>query len=235
MLEENSPGSIDQGFYLQWVFATGISMAIGMGGSAMAIAKINSMGALIWGTGLLGILPGVAQALVLRRYITRVGWWILATVGGSIVTLGPAALTYRVNIFISDHEANKVTGFLVLLALVFVTDLMYGFATGAMQWLVLRNQVARPNRWILVSTEGWAVGITVGLVLAVILYFLLAIFIVVDQIVGLLDLYYYEDTAFALTIGFVGAIVGVIAGAITGRALRKLLQETATNDAGQIP
>jgi hypothetical protein len=46
LLEKNIPVSIDWGFYLQWVFATGISMAIGMGGSAMAIFKINSLGIL---------------------------------------------------------------------------------------------------------------------------------------------------------------------------------------------
>jgi hypothetical protein len=202
-------------------------MAIGMGGTAMAFSKINSMGVLSWAIGLLGILPGVAQALVLRQHIPRVGWWILANVGGFILTLGPAALTYRASLFISDHEVNRIIGFLVLLILLVVTVLSYGLTIGAMQWLVLRNHVARANQWIMVSTEGWAFGITVGLILAVILYVLLSVFIFIDQIIGLLDLYYYADTAFAWTIGFVGAIVGVIAGAITGAALVRMLREPA--------
>jgi hypothetical protein len=229
MPEENSPKSIDGGFFLQWVFATGISMAIGMGGTAMAIFKINSLGVLPWAIGLLGFLPGLAQWLVLRRYISRAGWWILATVGGFILTLGPAALTYRANLFIRQREVNVIIGFLVMLVLLVLTPLFYGAATGTMQWFVLRNQVNGAVRWIDTSAIGWFVSILMVLTIGGVGYLLMSIFIMIDAIVGLMDLYFIADTIYTWMSALLGFIMGVMAGAITGRSLMRLLQETAAN------
>ena len=48
-------------FWLLWILATSISMAIGTGETIIALVKIRGMGALTWSYALLGVLPGLAQ------------------------------------------------------------------------------------------------------------------------------------------------------------------------------
>jgi hypothetical protein len=93
-----------------------------------------------------GILIGVLQSLVLRRHVTRAGWWVLASLG-----------------------AAAVVGLVVFGLGVVNTDLgwiggvsVFGTVVGLLQWAVLRRHVPRAGWWVLASTVGWAVGMPLG-------------------------------------------------------------------------
>ena len=74
-------------------------------------------------------------------------WWVLASVVGwgvGGVVLGPVF-----------GVVEPAFGLLVASAAV---GAIGGAALGALQWLVLRRQLARAGWWIAASTVGWAVG-----------------------------------------------------------------------------
>ena len=74
-------------------------------------------------------------------------WWMLANtvgwgVGGAALFLGPWALS----------------GLWTFTAAGLVAGTMGGAVAGALQWLVLKQQIARAGWWIVASTGGRAVG-----------------------------------------------------------------------------
>ena len=91
----------------------------------------------------IGIGVGTAQWLILRRWIDRAGWWILANGLGLVVvvplnTALPGAMS----------EAAKAA----------VTGAMAGAIAGLLQYLILRQQVGRAWLWVVAGIAGWAVG-----------------------------------------------------------------------------
>jgi hypothetical protein len=91
-----------------------------------------------------GVITGFFQWLVLRRYLSRAGWWIVAS-----------AVGWAVGIALSWIVHWDDVGFVAIGAIV-----------GAVQWLILRRQVRRAGWWILASAVGWAVSWgAVGMVL----------------------------------------------------------------------
>jgi hypothetical protein len=93
-----------------------------------------------------GILGGVLQWLVLRRQITRAGRWVLASLGAAAVV---GVVIFGVGMVNAD--VGWVGG-----------AVLFGTVVGALQWLVLRRQVARAGWWVLASTVGWVVGMPLG-------------------------------------------------------------------------
>lgn len=93
-----------------------------------------------------GILVGVFQWLVLRRYVTGSVRWVLAS-------LGAVAASGLVVLGVGSFDANLgwVAG-----------AVLYGTLAGVLQWLVLRRQVARAGWWVLASTVGWVVALPLG-------------------------------------------------------------------------
>ncbi len=91
----------------------------------------------------LGLLTGLLQYLLLRRYLLRIGWWIAATVLSwllLLVVLGLSALfTFTLSIALAG--------------------VVIGGAIGLPQWLVLRQRVRRAALWILASVLGWGVAL----------------------------------------------------------------------------
>jgi hypothetical protein len=83
-----------------------------------------------------GVITGFFQWLVLRRYLSRAGWWIVAS-----------AVGWAVGIALSWIVHWDDVGFVAIGAIV-----------GAVQWLILRRQVRRAGWWILASAVGWAVS-----------------------------------------------------------------------------
>jgi hypothetical protein len=88
------------------------------------------------------------------------GWgfwllWVLATTAG-----------WAVGLVVGDAVGNAVlnavgdaVGWAVVEA---VAGAVVGAVSGVAQWLILRRQVRRAGWWILASTAGWAVGLTMG-------------------------------------------------------------------------
>ena len=137
-------------FWLWWVLASTVGLAVGgaVGGAVgFAVYEEPAGVAVVVGVAVVGAVfgasVGIAQWLVLRRQVSRAGWWVLAStvglaVGGVVV------------------EAVLVGGALLVgETLVFA---VFGASVGIAQWLVLRRwQVSRAGWWVLASTVGFAV------------------------------------------------------------------------------
>jgi hypothetical protein len=88
----------------------------------------------------LGAAIGLAQWLVLRRYLSRLGWWVLATMIGYALplALGPS---------IPLREPPWLAGSIMFL--------MFGATLGILQWLVLRGRVYQAGWWIALCIGSW--------------------------------------------------------------------------------
>ena len=88
----------------------------------------------------LGALIGLAQWLLLRRYLPQSGWWILATAIGYAIPLEFSTL--------SPLRDPPWLGGLV-------TFVLFGLALGVAQWLVLRRRMLQSEWWVAFTLLGW--------------------------------------------------------------------------------
>jgi len=87
---------------------------------------------------MVGLLTGILQYVLLRRYLPRMGWWVLATTGGWLLGLLLFLITIE-------------KGFLNL-GLMF---LVMGLAIGIAQWLLLRRRLTQAGWWIAANVVSW--------------------------------------------------------------------------------
>ena len=125
------------GFWLQWVGATSVGWAVG---GVVLSACIGSFGddiGNVAGNAALGLLAGIGQWLVLRQWLDKAGWWVLASAGGwlLVVSVGEA---------MQGLVGENAGGLILTIGL--------GFVPGILQWLLLRRLVARTGWWVLAST-----------------------------------------------------------------------------------
>jgi len=97
---------------------------------------------------MLGLIIGVLQYLLLRRYLPRMVWWIPATVLGWALPflLGLAFVGWLPALAI-DPVWSGVLGFALI-----------GASIGVCQWLVLRRRIHRATLWVLASILGWGMS-----------------------------------------------------------------------------
>lgn len=98
----------------------------------------------------LGLANGLLQYLLLRRYLPRMSWWIVAT-----------ALGWPLALFITDrlYYATLSTTFDVnSVWFVVVKIILTGGTIGLAQWFVLRERVHHAAWWILANVLGWGIG-----------------------------------------------------------------------------
>ena len=134
------------GLWGWWVLASTVGFILGF-----VVAKAT------FGSGALagivdGASLGIAQWLVLRRYIARAGWWVLASIVGLAVGFGVCAAVRFAGGFAED------VGFAMAGA---VAGTVIGASLGIAQWLVLRRHIARAGWWVLASAVGVATFETV--------------------------------------------------------------------------
>ncbi len=91
----------------------------------------------------LGLLTGLVQFLLLRRYLPRMGWWIAATVLSWLLLL----VVLRLSALFPSTLSIALAGVVI------------GGSIGLPQWLVLRQRVHRAALWILASVLGWGVAL----------------------------------------------------------------------------
>jgi hypothetical protein len=195
------------GFWLGWVVASTVGWFVGLImmyiiGFLMAESfDIEWLTDLYMGI-MLGIGVGVLQWLVLRRRVSRAGWWVLASAAGFVVVGGSVFGAADV-VFGFLEGMGGMSSFINVLGRTVVVALG-GAVTGILQWLVLRSQVSRAGWWVLASTVGW------GLCMAV-----------AFSGVSLLesDIETFIPTLLLLVGG------GVVLGAVTGGALVWLLRQ----------
>ena len=98
-----------------------------------------------------GLATGGLQYAFLRRYLPRMGWWVLATTGGWLLGM---------LLFLIPGWLNLTKIFLNF-GLMFV---LVGLAVGIAQWLLLRRRLSQAGWWIAANVVGWwlVALITVG-------------------------------------------------------------------------
>lgn len=150
----------ERSFYLSWIVLTAISVPIAFFFSLVTLKIItNIVGDYVVVNGVrhitedylamyalvpsISILTGVLQYALLRRYLPRMGWWVLVTVAGWF--LGVLLIALPSWIGWADAPINN-------LDLIF---LIMGLAIGVSQWLFLRHRLVRAAWWIAANLVGW--------------------------------------------------------------------------------
>ncbi|MBL7163422.1 MAG: hypothetical protein ISS57_12510 [Anaerolineales bacterium] len=88
-----------------------------------------------------GVTIGFAQWLVLRPLFPKTGWWILATAAGWTLGWGVIFIT-------TPPQIETIIGAVL------------GAITGFAQWFILKNWVPKAGWWVIVSSLGWAIGLS---------------------------------------------------------------------------
>ena len=154
-------------FWLKWVVATtvgsilgfilGLGLGLIIGGFDNEFGALRTiLGEFIFRAGL-GFGVGILQWLVLRRRVSRAGWWVLASTAGLAVAQGGAAIldvAWGGAAAVASGNSEVLGSFAGQVAVM----ALGGAMTGILQWLVLRGKVSRAGWWVLASTVGWALG-----------------------------------------------------------------------------
>jgi hypothetical protein len=100
---------------------------------------------------IVGLLTGLLQYGLLRRYLPRMGWWVLATAGGWLVGVLLIVISGRLNFW--TYESFDIDlAFIVL-----------GLSIGLGQWLLLRRRLPRAGWWVGATVVGWGLlGLITG-------------------------------------------------------------------------
>lgn len=130
--------------WLGWTLATAAGMLLGLLPFILLIDFLD-----LWLVRILvplwaGLMVGVLQWLVLRRYLTHCADWILN--GGAGWALG-----YALGLIIIQALAGTLLGALV-------GYILFGAIIALLQWPVLRREIPNVVPWVLASVAGWALG-----------------------------------------------------------------------------
>lgn len=102
-----------------------------------------------------GVCIGGMQWLILRRYTSQAGWWVLST-----AAVWPVCYTF---IGLVTRGVVKVGGVPFAGAATWaITFALIGAALGGIQWLVLRRRFTRAGWWVLASAAGFAGFAAIG-------------------------------------------------------------------------
>jgi len=127
-------------FWLWWVLASTVGWFLGflvgfIGGHAVE-EILPSYGNAAIGAGL-GAGVGIMQWLILRRQVSRAGWWVLASIVGlAVAPVVGTAVALAGGYSITPESFGVLVGWIVVAA-------VGGAMAGIMQWLILRRQVSR--------------------------------------------------------------------------------------------
>jgi hypothetical protein len=91
---------------------------------------------------MVGLLIGILQYGLLRHYLPRMGWWVLATTAGWL--LGVFLIVLSGWLKFIDETFNLDLAFLLM-----------GLAIGIGQWLLLRQRLPQAGWWIGANVMGW--------------------------------------------------------------------------------
>jgi len=161
---------IGWGFWLKWVLATTVGFGICVIVSRVVSHNVGEMiGSKLDNSFIFPFIPllagffyticagvgvGIMQWLILRRRVSRVGWWAPSIVAGMVLaSVLLLALSIARKYFL-DSENFFALGMIILLSL-------GGTLAGVFQWFFLRRQISRAGWWVLASAVGWSLGAVV--------------------------------------------------------------------------
>ena len=130
------------GMWLGWLVASGFGMLLGwVVGWRASFMVPGGISTLVLGL-MVGLILGFMQWLVLRGYLKRPGWWIIASALGWAAgfSIG-AAITQWLGL--NDIFFGAVVGFVT------------GTFLGILQWFVLRREVLSAGWWVLATIFAW--------------------------------------------------------------------------------
>jgi len=146
------------GCFLVWLFATLIAVVVGfavfflvMSALGKRMATIPYFAASLIMTGCFGTVIGLAQWMVLRRYVQRSVVWIGATLLGFLI--GSPVLLSMSGGFGPYITTLRSLGMTVVL----------GCGLGVVQWFVLRKKISRSALWVGISLVSWILAGLVGI------------------------------------------------------------------------
>lgn len=100
---------------------------------------------------IVGLLTGLLQYGLLRRYLPHMGWWVLVTIGGWV--LGALLIMISGWFKIWTYETFDIDIALILM----------GLFIGLGQWLLLRRRLPQAGWWVGANVLGWGlVGLITG-------------------------------------------------------------------------
>ena len=144
--------SVGWSFWLKWFlaclagFVVGIPLFIGLGllfGDTPGPVVGNAAAGVIHGAEF-----GIAEWLILRRQVHKVGWWVVASILG-----------FMIGFPLTKTLLGELSSGLVVAG---VEGAVVGAIVGALQWLVLRGRVAHAGWWVLASTLAWMLSVVLG-------------------------------------------------------------------------
>ena len=145
--------SVGWRFWLKWFlaclagFVVGIPLFIGLG-----LLLGDQPGPAVVQDAVTGVIHGaefgIAQWLLLRRQVHKVGWWVVASIVG-----------FAIGFPLTKTLFGELSSGLVVAG---GAGAVVGAIAGALQWLVLRGRVGRAGWWVLASALAWMVSAVLG-------------------------------------------------------------------------
>lgn len=142
-------------FWFGWVLANAVGAVVGF---PLAIAALQVI-AVVTAVDeraifpyilfpVVGICIGGMQWLILRRYTSRAGWWVLSTAAAWPICYAFIGLATRGVVRIGGVSYAG-------LAIWVITFGLIGAVLGGIQWLILRRYFAGAGWWIIASAAGF--------------------------------------------------------------------------------
>ena len=125
---------------IQWVVANIVGWLIGF---ALCEALQSFISTVLVDGLVIGSAVGIAQWLVLRRWMSPVGWWVLLSIVGFGVGKAFAEAVLP--------GASTLPGYAA-------TGAIIGAAVGVAQWPVLRRHVSSAAWWVPATVVAWVAG-----------------------------------------------------------------------------
>ena len=219
-----------------WIATSTIGWTVGLAlGSAttytITITFHENFGFQLWWLGVSGAMAGasvgIMQWLILRRQLSRAGWWIWASIVGGAVGFSltgwfPLNPTVGFGLIGLVGRLGDVTVGAML-------GIQIGAPLGIMQWFVLRQRFFRAGWWLLANIVGFASGFAAA---SVINDVVISLFFGIGTALSPSPTPITAFIAAAVGGGGLGSVVGLAIGAITGMMLAWLWRRTARAQTG---
>lgn len=143
-ISESKVARNEFGMWLEWTLATAFGMLLGFLPSLVLVNIMDLAFARVIVPLFAGFLVGLAQWVVLRKYVNEVSDWILAA-GASW------AVGYALGLFIINGlTGTGLDGFFGYV--------LFGVIVALVQWPILRREIPNVWMWVLANVVGWTAG-----------------------------------------------------------------------------